>query len=177
MGPHRDNFTKEGLDRMQQGEMPYKDGQKYAGMNNSHVYGSNVYVYTSGNAPMTMTFSYPNPRKGVGQKTTEYITFECFSIKCASGYLTILDPLDDVLGTHGVTFDDLTLESVDGEKGNDHITDLRWRAAFVMRLLENVEEYFVHSSFIRPNDDMKKALETSTANNKVGERDGRNAYE
>jgi hypothetical protein len=46
-----------------------------------------------------------------------------------------------------------------------------------MRLLENVEEYFVRSSFIRPNDDMKKALETSTANNKVGERDGRDAYE
>jgi hypothetical protein len=54
---------------------------------------------------------------------------------------------------------------------------MHWRAAFVMRLLENVEEYFVLSWFIRPNDDMKKSLESSTANNKVGEHDGRNAYE
>jgi hypothetical protein len=99
----------------------------------------------AGNAPMTMNFSYPNPRKGVGQKPTEYVTFKCFSIKCASGYLTILDPLDDVLGTHGVTFDDLTSESVEEEQDNDHRTDMHWRAAFVMRLLENVEEYFVLS--------------------------------
>jgi hypothetical protein len=96
MGPHCDNFTKEGLDRMKKSEMPYKDGQKYAGMNNSQVYGSNVYVYTAGNVPMTMNFYYLNPRKGVGQKPTEYVTFKCFSIKCASGYLTVLDPLDDL---------------------------------------------------------------------------------
>ena len=166
--------------RMKCGEMPYVEGEKYAGMKNSQVYGSNVYIYTTGNAPMTMTLSYPNPRKGLGQSKKEYITLKCFAIKCGDGYLTILDPLDDVLGTHGVTFDDLTLESVteaEDEEEGGCATDMRWRVAFVMRTLENIEEYFVDSSFIRPNDDMVKALEKSTANNEVKENEGRNAYE
>jgi len=179
MGQHRDNFSKVGLERMKEGGMPFIDGEQYAGLSNSQVYGSNVYIYTTGSAPMTMTFSYPNPHKGLDQKPSEYVTLKCFAIQCDNGYLTVNDPLDDVLGTHGVTFDDLVLESVEtreeGGKGNQ--TDQPWRVAFVMRMLENVEEYFVDSSFIRPNDNMLEALKTSTANNYVGENDGRNAYE
>jgi hypothetical protein len=126
---------------------------------------------------MKMTFSYPNPRKGVGQETRGYITFECFSIICGDGHLTILDPLDDVLGTHGLTFEDLALDSVETKQDNNCGTDMRWRVAFVMRRLENVEEYFVKSSFIRPNESMLESLKTSTANNYVGENEGRGAYE
>jgi hypothetical protein len=145
--------------------------------NAGFIPGSNVYVYTTGNASMKMTFLYPNPRKGVGQKTRGYKTFECFSMMCGDGHLTILDPLDDVLGTHGLTFDDLTLESVETKQDNNCGTDMRWRVAFVMRRLENLEEYFVDSSFIHPNDSMLESLKTSTANNYVGENEGRNAYE
>jgi hypothetical protein len=164
MGQHRDNFSKVGLERMKEGGMPFIDGEQYAGLSNSQVYGSNVYIYTTGSAPMTMTFSYPNPHKGLDQKPSEYVTLKCFAIQCNNDYLTVIDPLDDLVS-----------ESVETKEENQ--TDLCWRVAFVMRMLENVEEYFVDSSFIRPNDNMLEALKTSTANNNVGENDGRNAYE
>ena len=89
---------------------------------------------------------------------------------------------------HGVKFEALTLEHIVTEMGgigrkgdieNDEScgTDLRFRVAFVMRTLENVEEFYVDTSTIRLSDEMVKAAEKSNANKSIDKGMGRNAYD
>ena len=188
MGQHRDNYDKAGLARMRAGLPPYDKDKMYAGVKNSQVHGTNVIVYTMGNSPMEMVFSCPNINYGIDQNTDKYITVKCYSIKCREGHLSILDPLDDVMMCHGVKFEALTLEYIvterDGIDSNSDVenaescgTDLRFRVAFVMRTLENVQEFYVDTSTIRLSDEMTKAAEKSNANNSMDAGVGRNAYD
>jgi hypothetical protein len=160
MGSHRDNNTKEGLERMQDGLPPHREDPKvYMGVPNSQVVGSNVYVLTMGNEPMEMIWSYPNPKFGPGQPTRKYIVQKVVSMELREGYLTIVDPVDDEAGCHGIRFRDLTLEKVIEKKGDDLITDLRYRRAAVIRTMENVQQYFVETSRIKLNAEMREAME------------------
>ena len=78
MGMHRDNNTKQGLVRMQQGLPPHEDQARiYAGVPNSQVVGSCVYVYTTGNAPMKMVWSFPDISSGPDQNVKKYIEVDC----------------------------------------------------------------------------------------------------
>jgi hypothetical protein len=175
MGRHRDNYTKMGLQRMKRGLDPGDPNATYLGVKNSQVHGTNVLVYTVGNAPMKMVFAFPDPSKGSSQNVSDYIEIDCYSMECGDGHLTVLDPMDDVFGQHGLDFENLELVAVK-EKGTG--TDLRHRYAIVMRHCENVEEFFMDTATIRLVDRILKALESSQANNtpvKVGE--GRNGYD
>jgi hypothetical protein len=174
MGRHRDNYTKAGLQRMKKGLDPGDPDATYLGVRNSQVHGTNVYVYTVGNAPMKMVFAFPNPSKGSSQNVEDYLEIDCYSIECGDGHLTVLDPMDDVFGQHGLCFDSLELVAV-RERGS---TDLRHRFAVVMRRCGNVEEFYMDTSTIRLDERILKALEKSTANNSpVKKGEGRNGYD
>ena len=156
---HRDNYEKTGLMHMRDGFPPYDKDKKYGGVRNSQVHGTNVIVYTMGNSPMEMVFSCPNIHRNIEQNTDKYITIKCYSFKCGDGHISILDPMGGVMMCHGVKFEALTLENIVTERGgngrkggieNDEScgTDLHFRVAFVMRTLENVEEFYVDTSTI-----------------------------
>ena len=150
----------------------------YAGVPNSHIEGNNVMVYTLGNVSMKTVFAFPNPHHDVDQDVTKYVELEGFSISCGNGTITVLDPLDDVLMQHGVSFDDGHIE-VKGKKSKDthdgEETDLRYRVAFVMRWLRNEEEFYTDTSTVRLTDDMKRAMQKSNANNRFDGK-GRDIY-
>ena len=170
MGMHRDNYKREGLDWMKAGGLPYNENDRYAGVKNSQVHGSNVIVYTMCNSPMEMIFSHPNPEDQVTQETKKYIRHPCFSFKLADGHLSVLDPIDDVLMLHGIRWEDLQLS---GAVMSDGVEDLRNRVAFVMRRCENMKDFYTDMSAIRPDDHMIKAMSKSIANNKVKKGMGR----
>jgi hypothetical protein len=175
MSQHRDNISKHGLERMSGGDHPSVPKKTYSGFRNSQVNGTNVYVWTCGNAPMSFSFTYPNPKMGPNQQTNKYIEIPCFSFKCSDGYLSVMDPLDDILARHGVKFDGLTLvgSTAKGEVGED----LRWQMAWVMRRVSTVHQYFVNTSTIKMDTAMKEALKKSKANNDMSVGEGRYAFD
>jgi hypothetical protein len=181
---HRDNSNKGSLTLMQQGKDPMGSRQTYAGVQHSQVPGSNVYIWTyaHGRRPMRIRFKVPNVHKGPSQDVKGYIDVPCFSFQCRDGYLCVLDPLDDILMVHGVSFDDLVLEAVvcSDECHNVDENDCTgaFRVAFVMRTLETMHEFYTDTSTIRLDREMKEAMRTSRANNVVvTESEGRNAFE
>lgn len=181
---HRDNVDKSGIALMQEGKDPMLGRKPYAGVQHSQVPGSNVYVWTYAQSgrPMKMRFKVPNVHLGPGQDVSKYIEVECFSIPCCGGYLSILDPLDDILMVHGVIFDDLVIESITCESEQSKSGDENesgFRVAFVMRRLETMHEFYVDTSTIRLDDAMKEAMKKSRAKNNsaVAVSEGRNAYE
>lgn len=143
-----------------------------------------VWTYAHSGRPMKMRFKVPNVHLGPGQDVSKYIEVECFSIPCCGGYLSILDPLDDILMVHGVIFDDLVIESITCESeqsksGNEN--ESGFRVAFVMRRLEIMHEFTLtpRLSTIRLDVAMKDAMKKSRAKNNsaVTVSEGRNAYE
>ena len=176
MRMHRDNSRKNSITRMKNGQLPYDENATYAGVKNSQKYGSNVIVYTMGNSPMSMVFAYPNPLLPVDQDTKKYIEHQCLSFPLGDGYLSILDPLDDVDHTHSARWEECELHSIKSmtEDGQECVRevggqndDLRYRVAFVMRRLNTVAEFYTDTSTIRLNDDMREAMKGSIANNNV----------
>lgn len=78
-----------------------------------------MYVYTNGNAPMTMVWSFPaDVSFGPDQDVKQY----SYNMELKNGYLTIVDSLDDTNMCHGVKFEDLTLEYM-VEKDDDDDND------------------------------------------------------
>jgi hypothetical protein len=173
---------------MQQGLPSHEDQARvYAEAPNSQVVGSCVYVYTTGNAPMRMVWSFPDISYGPDQNVKKYIEVDCFLMELCNGYLTIVDSLDDDNMCHGVRFEKMTLEYIvekdddDDRKpaakprGDDLITDFRHRRAVIIRRMENVQSNFVDSSRIKLNTAMREALSKSRANNCTDGYPGRKA--
>ena len=174
MGNHRDNASVSSVRRMTNGQLPFYEGARYAGVPNSQKYGSNVVVYSMCNDPMSMVFACPNPLLPVDQETKKYIEHPCLSFQLGDGYLSILDAVDDIGFTHGSRWEDCELHSIksrtqDGEEcvrevGGDN-DDLRYRVAFVMRRCTTVRDFYTDTSTIRLDEDMIEAMKGSIANN------------
>ena len=141
MGDHRDNFSRESLRRMANGQCPFSDKDSWSGYKNSQTYGSSVIIYSFGNCPMKMVFSClsPDADGGAYQHKTMYKVCPSYSFQVGEGYICILDSIDDILMMHGLTFEGIQL------KGNPTLV----RAALVIRWLENWQEFFTDTSTIR----------------------------
>ena len=84
---------------------------------------SNVLIWSMGNAPMTMTLSFP-PEGGDPCDRSSYIVHPIFQLELANGTLFVFAPLDDLFFCHETEFLNRVLEAV-GAAGH--------RFAFVYR--------------------------------------------
>ena len=137
---------------------PMMKARKYSGVENSQVEATNVIGISFGNAPMMMEFSFLDPTKELEQSRDEdYIVIPCYSFPCAEGYISVLDPMDDLLVCHGVRFVDLRLERVITSMETiweDIPEKLRWRGVIMIRWLSNVQEFYTDTSTMKLDSEM-----------------------
>jgi hypothetical protein len=144
MGEHRDNFVRQDLKDLAdpKGDGELNERGTWAGVENSQVKGSAVIVYSMGNCPMKMTFSKLSARDGAYQEKSTYEIEPTFCFQFESGWICILDPIDDLLMMHSMTFEGIK-ESTEGNP-NEFV-----RVAMVIRLLQTVREFYVDTSTMR----------------------------
>lgn len=141
MGDHRDNSCTNDLKTMARGIELGDEGHPSAGADNSQIVGSNVLVYTIGNAPQTFTFKFANKKCFFGKRET-YETTPLFQFECANGTVSVLDPIDDVLMTHSVKFEDSFL--------NDEIKKKNgYRIGWCFRWLQISKDFYTDTCGMR----------------------------
>eukprot|EP00956_Cyclotella_meneghiniana_P015465 scaffold23749_cov72-Cyclotella_meneghiniana.AAC.2 len=148
MGDHKDNFGPSAIKRLCDGDTPYVEGATVGGCKNSQVIGSSVIIYTRGNRPMNFIFKYASLGKPVTQSRSDYITSPSYQIRMGDGWITVLDPMDDMLMLHTVVFDDDDEGQPDG-----------YRIAYVYRNLHVKKDFYVDTSTIRRDGNMMKTVE------------------
>lgn len=131
MGSHRDNSSSADVKRFAEGQGLSGAGHSSGGAVNSQKVGSNVLVFTTGTAPMTFTLSFP-PRDDVLAKRKEYIVRPAFQMRCGTGTLSVLDPVDDLILTHGASFE---ITNIDGSPA-------WWRVGWTYRWLQAEEDFY-----------------------------------
>jgi hypothetical protein len=144
MGEHRDNFVRQDLKDLAdpKGDGELNERGTWAGVENSQVKGSAVIVYSMGNCPMRMIFSKLSARDGAYQEKSTYEIEPTFCFQFENGWICILDPIDDLLMMHSMTFEGIK-ESTEGNP-NEFV-----RVAMVIRLLQTVREFYVDTSTMR----------------------------
>lgn len=105
MGRHRDNFEKSDLEELAYETGTLREGGKWCGVENSQVKGSAVLVYTMGNCPMKMVFRKLSKKGGATQDKDMYEIEPRFCFRFKNGWISILDPIDDLLMLHSVVFE------------------------------------------------------------------------
>ena len=132
MARHRDNYTTEQMNSVLQGErsMEALIGSSHSDAN-SQLVGSNVLIYTEGDADMTFALSFfPAGQAHTNRK--HYIVHPIFCTKLGSGTLLVFSPVDDLLFCHEAWFGD--------PASGTH------RIAFVFRWLTQARAYHQGSS-------------------------------
>jgi hypothetical protein len=145
MGKHRDNYDKRNLNQLLQGKDLIPKNDHWKGAKNSQVHGSNVLVYTTGNRPMIFQFSFPKSMKNLSDSRDKYVTDAKFQFELSNGWISILDPIDDIRGVHEIY-------------GKDNRKDT-YRVAWVMRWLGVTQHYFVETSGLVRTDKMLKHVD------------------
>ena len=148
MGPHKDNFGGTAIKRLCDGDTPFVEGATIGGCENSQVIGSSVIIYTRGNCPMKFIFKYASLGNPVTQSRSYYVTSPSYQIRMGDGWITVMDPMDDLLMLHSVVFDE------DVEEQPDH-----YRIAWVYRNLHVKKDFNVETSTIRRDRNMMKTVE------------------
>ena len=131
MGHHRDNFDIEDLLDSFDGIAPnFAKGHASGGEQNSQAEGSSVMVVSMGNRSQEFALHFP-PADDVMESTrseTGYKVRFCFNLGKYS--ICVLDPIDDVRYTHGLTYP-------------DKHTEPEWcRVAFVFRWLQSEQTFY-----------------------------------
>jgi hypothetical protein len=149
MGRHRDNNPGSVMLNMVNGsETPWGNNPRVGGSENSQVRGSSVMVFSRG-CPMTMTLRYALPEREVTQQSKHYITSPSFQMRMEDGWITVLDPIDDMLMVHSVDWPD------DGDEASrDETADVR--VAWVYRWLGVTHDYYVQGCTVRRTREMMK---------------------
>ena len=128
MGRHRDNYRHNSMldvwcgDRNLEGLV---EGNPMGGDINSQAVGSNVLIYTEGDADMTFALSFPADGHS-GCK--DYVIHPSCCISLGKGTLLVFSPVDDVFFCHEAFF----LEDAQGTH----------RLAFVFRWLTQVRTFY-----------------------------------
>ena len=149
MGPHRDNNPGSVMLELVNGlKKPGADNPRVCGSENSQVIGSSVLVFSRG-CPMTMTFRYASPGRDVTQHRKHYVTSPSFQMRMEDGWISVLDPIDDMLMVHSVDW------STDDDGGDE--TDVRF--AWVYRWLGVTYDYYTQGCRIRRTKEMMKTSE------------------
>lgn len=107
MARHRDNYNTEQMKRVLQGErsMESLDGSSHSDTN-SQMVGSNVLIYTEGDADMTFALSFFPAGQANNTKRKNYVIHPTFCTKLGSGTLLVFSPVDDLLFCHEAWFGD-----------------------------------------------------------------------
>lgn len=155
MNQHRDNYDSPTIIRnvVNGKEVPWGENPTVRGAPNCQVRGSSVIIYSRGR-PMTMTFKYATLDKEVTQSTRDYVTSPSFQMMMGDGYITVFDPIDDLLCTHEIHW------STDVDDG-----DATPRFAWVYRWLEVSNDYYANCRIRRTKEMMSmKAREIDESN-------------
>ena len=126
MPRHRDNYKAEQMREVAEGSKAVEDlveGSHHGGDANSQVIGSNVLVYTDGDADMTFALSFP---ASLDDGIKDYVVHPIFCVPVGSGTLLVFSPIDDIFFCHEAWFED---------GAGTH------RLAFVFRWLAQVREF------------------------------------
>ena len=107
--------------------------------------------------PMRLKFKYASLQREATQDTKYYTTSPSFQMVMGDGYITVIDPIDDMLMLHSVEWDE------DGDE-----TDVRF--AWVYRWLDATHDYFADTSKIRRTPDMMKLSAREVTNKDFLER-------
>ena len=113
----------------------FHEGNHHGGDANSQVLGSNVLVYTEGDADMTFALSFAPPGRP-GANSDEYHMHPTFCTRLGAGTLLVFSPTDDLFFCHEAWLED---------GAGTH------RLAFVFRWLSQPRDFF------QSNDAMKLA--------------------
>ena len=104
MGRHRDNYTHTMMMEVVHGKKTLEDltsGSHHGGDANSQVIGSNVLIWTEGDADMTFALSFPTSEDG---DRDDYVIHPAFCVKVGAGTLLVFHPSDDVFFCHEAYF-------------------------------------------------------------------------
>ena len=96
---------------------------------------------------MTFVFKYANLSGEVTQARNDYVSSGSYKMRMEDGWITIMDPIDDLLMLHSVEF-----EEGDGQPGD-------YRIAYVYRNLEVSRDFYVETCMIRRDERMMKTVE------------------
>ena len=139
MGRHRDGFRSNVITNLMNGyDVPWGEQEP------KQVRGSSVVIFTRGR-PMRIILYYATIEKDLTQQTKEFISSDSFQMVMGDGYITVLDPIDDMLMLHSVEWEG------DGDE-MDH------REAWVYRWLEKTYDYYIKNCRIRRTKNMMNHL-------------------
>ncbi len=138
IGQHRDNSNIQYIKNIISGKNHKRIGHASGGGENSQILGSNVLVLTVGSKPMLFKFKYPQSTNLIGKHNT-YETSPKHQFTCGNMTISVLDPIDDLMMTHGLTF---SYKKVD---------DLNtwYRIGYCFRWLTSFKDFYVDSCTLR----------------------------
>ena len=129
IGRHRDNYSSQQMVDVIKGKRSLAslvEGNHHGGDANSQVVGSNVLVYTAGDADMTFALSFADS-SDYSANRKEYVIHPIFCTTLGAGTLLVFSPVDDLFFCHEAYF-------------GEHNTGT-YRLAFVFRWLSQVRMF------------------------------------
>ena len=132
IGRHRDNYNHQMMEAVVHGERQLEDlveGSHHGGDQNSQKTGSNVLVWTEGDADMRFALSFPTTKDS---KVPGYVVHPSYCVKLTAGTLLVFSPVDDVFFCHEAAF----LRDATGTH----------RIAFVFRWLTSPRTFYVSNN-------------------------------
>ena len=137
MDKHKDNCTPEELESIVNGEFESSAPRPIRGTYASQIPGSSVIIFSRGNRPMTFKLWYTSRKNKTAARHVTKSDIRC-QFSMGDGWVTVLDPIDDVLMYHSVSFEYNSKNDVEG-----------YRIAWVMRWLSQTHDYFVDTCGLR----------------------------
>ncbi len=138
IGQHRDNSNTQYIKNITSGKFHNRTGHASGGGENSQILGSNVLVLTVGNKPMLFKFKYPQSTNLTGKRVT-YKTNPKHQFTCGNMTISVLDPIDDLIMTHGLTF----------SYRNEDDTNTWYRIGYCFRWLTSFKDFYVDTCTMR----------------------------
>ena len=130
-GRHRDNYNLTYWKSVLNGEKA-SAGTPMGGHENSQRVGSEVLIYSEGNAAMEFALSFP-PVTELAADIKNYVIKEPFTVRLGKGTLLIYKDIDDQFFCHEAFFSDACLA--------DEHTAGCYRLAFVFRWLTSAKQF------------------------------------
>jgi hypothetical protein len=107
------------------------------GQKNSQIDGSLVLIYSKGNRPMRIVLSYDATPDHLGDKRDDYITSISYQMKCGDGWITVLDPINDLVMRHGLQW------VIECEVGEYPAMNESYHFAWVIRWIKETSDFFI----------------------------------
>ena len=113
MDKHKDNCTPEELESIVNGEFESSAPRPIRGTYASQIHGSSVIIFSGGNRPMTFKLWYTSRKNKTAARHVTESDIRC-QFSMSDGWVTVLDPIDDVLMYHSVSFEYNSKNDVEG---------------------------------------------------------------